>query len=386
MAERVAKAEERKAELAALPVPPMGAVDEMSLADLKQVIEQGGLESADCVEKAELRERAKEAIVALGGSAEADDDDSEGGEGDDDDDDGGDEAQAQAQAQALAEAQAARASQAAGEPNDAGDGRGAVDISDDAGGGAGGGAGGAPDAPGAAPVSPEAAAQAELQAWSAVALQHQLGAMSESFPPDATQDELSSLLWAALGKAGKQQDEVARRFLITVDGTDNVALCRLWISAVTGMHFPPEYNDLQALLRSGEVLCDLINKLRPGIVGSITRYAEAAAMPDSKRNAKMRENVGQYVDACAELGLPQRELFITADLFDNKDFRAVLRNIEGLARYAQENVPGFHGPHVGKKALVHKKKFAVHTVQAPQVILGGGRGGAYIPAVGGRGM
>ncbi len=42
----------------------------------------------------------------------------------------------------------------------------------------------------------------------------------------------------------------------------------------------------------------------------------------------MRENVGQYIDACAELGLPQRELFITADLFDNKDFQTVLRNIE----------------------------------------------------------
>ncbi len=59
---------------------------------------------------------------------------------------------------------------------------------------------------------------------------------------------------------------------------------------------------------------------------------------------------------------------------------------QGLVRFAQDGVPGFKGPFVGKKAAKPKKKFQVHTVEAPKVILGGGRGGAYIPQVGGRGM
>ena len=65
------------------------------------------------------------------------------------------------------------------------------------------------------------------------------------------------------------------------------------------------------------------------------------------RNARMRENIGQYVDACAELGVPQRELFITADLFENKNWAAVLKSIHGLARVAHYDVDGFAGPHIG---------------------------------------
>ena len=38
---------------------------------------------------------------------------------------------------------------------------------------------------------------------------------------------------------------------------------------------------------------------------------------------RSRENIGQYVDACAELGVPQRELFITADLFDRKNWKVI---------------------------------------------------------------
>ncbi len=44
----------------------------------------------------------------------------------------------------------------------------------------------------------------------------------------------------------------------------------------------------------------------------MARAAVLAALHASKRNARMRENIGQYVDGCAELGLPARELFMTA--------------------------------------------------------------------------
>ena len=53
----------------------------------------------------------------------------------------------------------------------------------------------------------------------------------------------------------------------------------------------------------------------------------------------MRENIGQYIDACAELGMNQRELFTADDLFEDKNMRAVLKNVEGLSRVAQVHAP-----------------------------------------------
>jgi len=144
---------------------------------------------------------------------------------------------------------------------------------------------------------------------------------------------------------------------------------------------------LQPALSSGEVLCDLINKLRPGLVPRVAREAATAAMPESKRNAKLRENIGQYVDACAELGLPQRELFTTPDLFEGKNFGGVLKNIEGIARFAQGCLPEYEGPLIGKK-LHYKKEGHSAATRGPaqrgyqQVVLS--RGG-YMPQVGGRG-
>jgi len=103
-------------------------------------------------------------------------------------------------------------------------------------------------------------------------------------------------------------------------------------------------------LRSGEYLCDVLNLFKPGLVPKVARAAELAGLHESKRNARMRENIGQYVDGCAELGMPQRELFMTADLFEGKDTRAVLRHLEGLARFVQDGVRDFDGPYIGKKA------------------------------------
>ena len=104
---------------------------------------------------------------------------------------------------------------------------------------------------------------------------------------------------------------------------------------------------MQEALRSGEWLCDVANAIKPGIVPKVARSDILSAMSENRRNARMRENIGQYVDACAELGVPQRELFVTADLFENKNFKVVLKNLDGLARHCHYDVPGFPGPHMG---------------------------------------
>ena len=72
------------------------------------------------------------------------------------------------------------------------------------------------------------------------------------------------------------------------------------------------------------------------------------------------------------------------DLFENKNMRAVLKNIEGLSRAAQSSIRGYTGPLIGKKyAKKDPPSFAFSA--PPQVVLSGGAGGAYQSVVSGRG-
>ena len=63
----------------------------------------------------------------------------------------------------------------------------------------------------------------------------------------------------------------------------------------------------------------------------------------------------------------------------------VLKNIEGLARFAQGGIPGYKGPLVGKKVAYRKEgQFGANTPR--QVILSGGGGALYQAAVSGHGI
>jgi hypothetical protein len=64
----------------------------------------------------------------------------------------------------------------------------------------------------------------------------------------------------------------------------------------------------------------------PGTIRKIS----SSAMP-----FKQMENVSHYVDACQALGVPAQDLFMTVDLYEGKDMRAVVRNLHSLGRVAQ---------------------------------------------------
>ncbi|KOO22779.1 muscular protein 20 [Chrysochromulina tobinii] len=119
-----------------------------------------------------------------------------------------------------------------------------------------------------------------------------------------------------------------------------------WMAEVLGIAPPPEAADveghhalLHAWLRSGELLCELINKLQPGTISRVS----SSAMP-----FKQMENISNYIEACAALGVPNQDCFRSVDLFEGKDLRAVVRNIHSLGRVAQR-LEGFHGPTLGAK-------------------------------------
>jgi len=119
-----------------------------------------------------------------------------------------------------------------------------------------------------------------------------------------------------------------------------------WMAEVLGIAPPPEAADveghhalLHAWLRSGELLCELINKLQPGTISRVS----SSAMP-----FKQMENISNYIEACAALGVPNQDCFRSVELFEGKDLRAVVRNIHSLGRVAQR-LEGFHGPTLGAK-------------------------------------
>jgi hypothetical protein len=98
-------------------------------------------------------------------------------------------------------------------------------------------------------------------------------------------------------------------------------------------------------LRDGVILCELVNKVKPGSVARISRMNQPF---------KKMENIDAYIKACAAAGVPQAELFMTVDLYEDKNPNAVFVNLYGLARVAGSQ-PGWTGPTLGPK-LAEKKE------------------------------
>ena len=119
--------------------------------------------------------------------------------------------------------------------------------------------------------------------------------------------------------------------------------CREWVQAMTGVSFAAR-SSLQSELRSGVVLCELANAVKPGCCAK----PSTMAMP-----FKQMENIAKYLAACEALGVPKHDQFYTVALFENKDMLAVLTNIQALGRAAQR-VPGFEGPSFGAKLAAAK--------------------------------
>jgi hypothetical protein len=147
------------------------------------------------------------------------------------------------------------------------------------------------------------------------------------------------------------------------------AEARTWIESVLEENLGP--GTLQEELKSGEVLCRLANKIKPGSVGKIS----AMKMP-----FKQMENIGNYLSACSALGMPAFESFQTVDLFENKNMLAVVTNLHALGRRAQK-VPGYTGPALGVKlADVNKRNFTAEQMAearaAPTLMGKGSHGGA----------
>nr|XP_045001031.1 LIM domain only protein 7 isoform X2 [Jaculus jaculus] len=124
-----------------------------------------------------------------------------------------------------------------------------------------------------------------------------------------------------------------------------------WVEAVTGKNF--EAKDFRASLENGVLLCDLINKLKPGIIKKINRLSTPIAGLD---------NINVFLKACEQIGLKEAQLFHPGDLQDLSNrvtvkqeetvrrVKNVLITLYWLGRKAQNN-PYYNGPYLNLKAF-----------------------------------
>ncbi|KAF4075313.1 hypothetical protein AMELA_G00233020 [Ameiurus melas] len=126
---------------------------------------------------------------------------------------------------------------------------------------------------------------------------------------------------------------------------------RRWVEEVTKKRFGS--SNFRSALENGVLLCDLINKLKPGIIKRVNRLSTPIAGLD---------NVNVFLKACEKLGLNDSQLFHPGDLQDvstrvtvrhqetSRRLKNVLITIYWLGRKAQAD-PSYSGPQLNFKAF-----------------------------------
>eukprot|EP01047_Picozoa_sp_COSAG01_P048424 COSAG01_NODE_4717_length_4795_cov_4.771295_3_plen_1114_part_01 len=98
-------------------------------------------------------------------------------------------------------------------------------------------------------------------------------------------------------------------------------------------------------LRSGAVLCELMNAIQPRSIKAISSKTGGSAMAAGFQ----RENIKKFTDAARGLGVEGREIFEPNDLFERTGMKQVLICLNALGREARAHAK-FGGPHLALPA------------------------------------
>ncbi|XP_037095811.1 LIM domain only protein 7 isoform X1 [Syngnathus acus] len=146
----------------------------------------------------------------------------------------------------------------------------------------------------------------------------------------------------------------------TVSCQDAYVEAQRWIEAVTKQTFKGK--DFRSALESGVLLCDVINKIKPGIIKRVNRLPTPIAGLD---------NINVFLKACLKLGLKEAQLFHPGDLQDlssrvtvndeetDRRLRNVLITLYWLGRRAQDE-RSYDGPYLNFKAFEGLLGTALH--------------------------
>ncbi|KAI3643613.1 hypothetical protein MP228_013168 [Amoeboaphelidium protococcarum] len=86
--------------------------------------------------------------------------------------------------------------------------------------------------------------------------------------------------------------------------------------------------DLKSVLRDGQALCKLANKLR--------KDKDQIRVNGGKFSVSHLENINSYLKVCADhFKMPQASMFATADLYEGRDMAKVLKQLQELRKIAK---------------------------------------------------
>ncbi|CAJ1389884.1 unnamed protein product [Effrenium voratum] len=138
---------------------------------------------------------------------------------------------------------------------------------------------------------------------------------------------------------------------------NNAADVVRWIEAIVGSQKDEDVT-VGEWLKSGVVLCNLVNAIRPGLIRTVNQQTVPF---------KQMENITKFLNAARELGLPESSMFDTPDLYEEKNLDSVITCIYALGGAVQTMCPDFGGPKLGipliakgKDAAKPKSKTAPH--------------------------
>lgn len=140
---------------------------------------------------------------------------------------------------------------------------------------------------------------------------------------------------------------------------------RLWIEEVIGEQLGEDRDTplgeagMHEKLKSGVLLCRVINELKPGSVPKInqTRFA-----------FNMMENIANFLSAIEAYGVSRNDLFQTVDLYEKVNMVQVINTIHALGRMARKN--GYTGPGLGpKEADRNERNFTEEQLKAGNNII-----------------
>ncbi|XP_068604513.1 calponin-2 [Brachionichthys hirsutus] len=132
----------------------------------------------------------------------------------------------------------------------------------------------------------------------------------------------------------------------------------IWIEEVTGHAVGP---DFQKGLKSGVILCDLINKLKPMSVAKVSKSAQ---------NWHQLENLSNFVKAITDFGLKPHDTFEASDLFENGNMTQVQTTLLALASMAKTKGCSSNVDIGVKYADKHERMFDEEKMKAGQCVIG----------------
>lgn len=123
----------------------------------------------------------------------------------------------------------------------------------------------------------------------------------------------------AYGDLAERMQKLNSKYDKTLEAT-----VRQWMEGVLG---EPLKGEFQAVLKSGVVLCQLINKLRPGSVKTIN----PSSLP-----FKQMENINNFLAAAGAFGVRQEDLFQTVSLYEGSNMVQVLQTLDNVMRLTKK--------------------------------------------------